>query len=187
MKLGKVAITGVLWIIVAGLGFWLYKIIQDPVQFEEDYDARFKMTTERMEDVRIAQGFYFKSKGEYAGNFDDLIASIKNDLITEIVINGNADDTSIVTTYDTLKYYINDKIELSTTSNADSLRKIPLTGEDFEMQAGILKLQRVKVPVYEVRAPKVKYLKNLKSEYWSLKDDLVMGSVVEATDKGNWE
>ncbi len=187
MKLGKVVVAVALWVIVAGLGFWLYKIIQDPVQFEKDYDTRYEMTTERMEDIRVAQGYYLKSKGQYAGNFDDLIASIKNDLITEIVVNGNADDTSIVTTYDTLKYYIKDQIEFQATNSIDSLRRVPLVGEDFDMQADILKLQRVKVPVYEVVAPKAKYLKNLDEEYWSIKDDLVMGSVIDATDKGNWE
>lgn len=187
MKLGKVVVAAALWIIVAGLGYWLYLIIQDPVQFEKDYNTRFKKTTERMEDIRVAQGYYLKSKGEYAGNFDDLIASIKNDLITEVVILGNPDDTSVVTTYDTLKYYIKDKIEFVATSSIDSLRMVPLTGEEFDMESDVLKLQRVEVPVYEVRAPKTKYLKNLDQQYWSLKDDLIMGSVIEATDKGNWE
>jgi hypothetical protein len=140
-----------------------------------------------MEDVRIAQGYYLKANGEYAGNFDDLIKSIKNDLITEVIIKGNPDDTTIVTTYDTVKYYIKDDIELLATANLDSLRRIPFTGEEFDLQAAILKLQRVEVPVYELIAPKQKYLKGLKQEYWGLKEDLVMGSVYEATDKGNWE
>lgn len=187
MKTGKIIVAAVLWLVVAGLGFWLYKIIQDPVQFEADYNKRFKKTTQRMEDVRIAQGYYLKAKGEYAGSFDDLIASIKNDLITEVIVNGNADDTSVITTYDTVRYYIKDDIELTVTSNFDSLRRIPFTDEEFDLQADILKLQRVEVPVYELQAPKAKYLKGLKKEYWELKDDLIMGSVIEATDKGNWE
>lgn len=188
MKLGKVIVAAILWLVVAGLGYWLYKIIDDPVQFEKDYQVRYTSTIDRMEDIRVAQSYFLKSKGKYAGNFDELIASVKNDLITEIVINGNADDTSVVTTYDTLRYYIKDKIELTGTTNFDDLRKIPYTGgEEFEMQADILKLQRVEVPVYEVIAPKTKYLKNLKEEYWDLKNDLIMGSVTQATDKGNWE
>lgn len=188
MKLGKVIVAAALWIVVMILGFWLYKIIQDPVQFEEDYQIRHTSTVERMKDIRTAQGYFLKSKGKYAGNFDELIASIKNDLITEIIVNGNADDTSIVTTYDTLKYYIRDRITFTGTPKADDLRKIPMSGgEEFEMQADVLTLQRVQVPVYEVIAPKSKYLKNLDEEYWSLKADLVMGSVTEATDKGSWE
>jgi len=187
MNKGKIIVATALWLVVAGLGFWLYKIIQDPVQFEADYNKRFKKTTERMEDVRIAQGYYLKANGEYAGNFDDLIKSIKNDLITEIIIKGNPDDTTIVTTYDTVRYNIKDDIQLLATANLDSLRRIPFTGEEFDLQAAILKLQRVEVPVYELIAPKQKYLKGLKQEYWDLKEDLVMGSVYEATDKGNWE
>ena len=187
MNKSKIIVAAALWLVVAGLGFWLYKIIQDPVQFEADYNKRFKKTTERMEDVRIAQGYYLKANGEYAGSFDDLIKSIKNDLITEVIIKGNPDDTTIVTTYDTVKYYIKDDIELLATANLDSIRRIPFTGEEFDLQAAILKLQRVEVPVYELIAPKQKYLKGLKQEYWGLKEDLVMGSVYEATDKGNWE
>jgi hypothetical protein len=188
MKLGKVIVAAALWIVVAGLGFWLYKIIQDPVQFEKDYQVRHDAAIERMEDIRTAQSYFLKSKGKYAGNFDELITSMKNDLITELVVKGNPDDTSIVTTYDTLKYYIKDKIVFNRTPNLDDLRKIPFSeGGEFEMQADVLTLQRVNVPVYEVIAPKVSYLKNLDKEYWSLKQDLVMGSVTQATDKGNWE
>jgi hypothetical protein len=188
MKLGKVIVGAVLWFVVAGLGYWLYTIIQDPVQFEKDYVVRRSATIERMEDIRVAQSYYLKSKGKYAGSFDELIGSIKNDLITEIVVNGNADDTSIVTTYDTLKYYIKDKIQFNRTPKPDDLRKIPFSeGEDFGMQADILTLQRVEVPVYEVLAPKEQFLKNLDQEFWGIKEDLVMGSVIQATDRGSWE
>ena len=188
MKIGKVIVAVALWIVVVGLGFWLYKIIQDPVQFEKDYQVRHSSTIERMDDIRLAQSYFLKSQGKYAGNFDELIASMKNDLISEVVVKGNPDDTTIVTTYDTLKYYIKDKIEFKRTPNIDDLRKIPFSeGAEFEMQADILTLQRVEVPVYEVIAPKAKYLKNLDQEYWSLKNDLIMGSVTQATDKGNWE
>ena len=188
MKIGKMIVVGVLWIVVVGLGYWLYTIIQDPVEFEKEYTKRHSASIERLEDIRTAQGYYLKANGKYAGNFDELLASLKNDLITEIVVNGNADDTSVVTTYDTLKYYIKDDIKLAGTSVLDSLRFIPFSGgKEFDMQADILKLQRVEVPVYEVQAPKAKYLVNTKTEYWELKEDLIMGSVTEATDKGNWE
>ena len=96
MKLGKVIIAAALWLVVVCLGFWLYKIIQDPVQFEKDYQVRHSSSVERMEDIRTAQSYFLKSKGKYAGNFDELIASMKNDLISEVVIKGNPDDTSIV-------------------------------------------------------------------------------------------
>ncbi|MCB9257359.1 MAG: hypothetical protein H6579_09530 [Chitinophagales bacterium] len=188
MKIGKLVVVFALWLAVAGLGYWLYKIIQDPVQFEKDYSLRFEATTNRMEDIRLAQSYYFKATGKYAGDLDALIASIKNDLITEVVVNGNADDTAVVTTYDTLRYYAIDKIVFSGTNNLDSLKYIPYSGgETFDLQADQLKLQRVEVPVYEVVATKAKYLKNLNEEYLDLKDDLVLGSVTMATEKASWE
>ena len=38
MKVGKYIAVALIWVIVVGLGFWLYKIIQDPVQFKKDYE-----------------------------------------------------------------------------------------------------------------------------------------------------
>lgn len=188
MKIGKLVIVVALWVVVFGLGYWLYTIIQDPVQFEKDYTLRFKASTERLEDIRTAQEYFLKANGKYAGNFDELLASLKNDMIKEVVINGNADDTSVVTTYDTLQYMIKDKIQFIGTGVIDSLRFVPYSGgEEFALQADILKLQRVEVPVYEVTATKDKYLKNTKTEYWELKKDLILGSVTEATDQGSWE
>lgn len=188
MKIGKILIIIASWVVVLGLGYKLYDIIQEPVQFEKDYNARFDATTARMQDIKTAQGFYYKANGKYAGSLDSLIASLKNDLITEVVINGNEDDTSVVTTYDTLKYYATERIELQGTVNIDDLKFIPFSdGETFDLQADMLTLQRVEVPVYEVSAPKTKYLKNMKEEYTERKHDLILGSITMASEKANWE
>lgn len=188
MKIGKVIIGVVLWLVVIGLAYMLYGIIQDPVKFEAEYNKRHDATTTRMYDIKTAQGFYLKSKKKYAGNFDELINSLKNDMITEVIINGKPDDTSVVATYDTLKYYIRDEINLQGTNNLDSLRYVPFSGgETFDLESGMLKMQRVEVPVYQIDAPKSKYLKGLKEEYVERKKDLSLGSLTQATEKASWE
>lgn len=188
MKIGKVLVGVVLWIAVLFLAYKLYDIIQAPVQFEADYNKHFNATTTRMYDIKAAQGYYLKSKKKYAGNFDDLINSIKNDMITEVIINGNPDDTSVVATYDTLKYYIKDELKFEGTNNVDSLRYVPFSGgETFDLESGMLKMQRVDVPVYQIDVPKSKYLKGLNEDYVERKKDLSLGSLTQATEKASWE
>lgn len=188
MKVGKIIVIGIIWAIVFGLGFWLYKIIQDPVQFEKDYNERYTATTGRMSDIRTAQSYYLQVKGVYAGNFDELIKVIQNEKFSEVVINGNPDDTNQVASYDTLKYFIKDKIQFVATLNIDSLKFVPYSGgELFEIEASTIQMQRVVIPVYQVLASKDKYLKNLKKEYVERKEDITLGSLSEATEKGSWE
>lgn len=193
MKIAKIGVGLVLWLVVAGLGYYLYTIIQEPVLFKQSYEKKHAATTNRMYDIKSAQAYYLKANGKYAKNLDDLIHSIKNDIITEVVINGNPDDTTQVATYDTLRYTIHEDISkkelFKATRNIDSLKYIPFSGgsEVFDYQSDVIKQQRVDVPVYEVSAPKAKYLKGLKQEYVADKDDLVLGSVSEPTERANWE
>jgi len=189
MKVVKILVGLVLWLVVFGLGYWLYKIIQEPETFRKNYESRFEATTTRMYDIKEAQAYYLKAHNKYAKNLDDLIYSVKNDIITEIVINGNPDDTAQVATYDTLTYSIIDDIEFKGTNNVDSLKYIPFSNgsETFDYASDIIKQQRVEVPVYEIVAPTSKYLKNLKPEYVAEKSDLILGSITEPTERANWE
>ena len=189
MKIVKILVGLLLWLVVFGLGFWLYKIIQEPETFRQNYESRHEATTNRMYDIKAAQAYYLKANNKYAKSLDDLIYSIKNDIITEVIINGNPDDTSQVATYDTLKYTILEDITFKATKNVDSLKYIPFSKgtETFDYASDVIKQQRVEVPVYEVKAPKGKYLKNLKAEYVADKDDLILGSTSEPTERANWE
>lgn len=193
MKIAKIGVGLVLWLVVAGLGYYLYTIIQEPVLFKQSYEKNYTATTNRMYDIKTAQAYYLKANGKYAKNLDDLIHSVKNDIITEVVINGNPDDTSQVATYDTLRYTIlediSKKSSFKATKNVDSLKYIPFSGgtETFDYKSDVIKQQRVEVPVYEVSALKSKYLKGLKEEYLRDKEDLYLGSITEPTERANWE
>lgn len=188
MKAVKFISAFVLWVVVFGLGYWLYSIINKPVQFEKDYNNRRTATIDRLEDIREAQSLYLKATGFYAGDFDELVNTIKNQEFTEVKIIGNEDDTSVVTTYDTIRYYIKDRLDLVGTSTLDSLKYIPYSGgQIFALETDTIKQQRVELSVYQVIATKEQFLNGMESDRAKDRDDLVLGSLMQATDQGNWE
>ncbi|MGB1248787.1 MAG: hypothetical protein ACPG4Z_07860 [Chitinophagales bacterium] len=188
MKGAKIAVALVLWIGVAGLAFWLYKIIQEPVVYQAGFDVQETATVDRMKDIREAQNYYIEVHGTYSNNWDSLINTIKYDEIMEIKTIGNPDDTLEVTTYDTIMRPINELVAFNGTDNVDSLKYIPYSkGEIFKLEANVIKVQRVNIPVYQVIAYKENYLMDLNPDFVRLEKDLIMGSLTEASDAGNWE
>jgi hypothetical protein len=188
MKSGKVLASIVLWLAVFGMGFWLYRIIQGPVEFEKQYDERLSTTVDRLQDIKKAQGFYLLNNDQYANDFDKLINLIKFDSLMIIKTIGDPDDTSVVTTFDTLRIALIDTVKFKGTKNIEDLKYVPFSDNElFELESDIITLQRVKVPVYQVVATRAKYLKGLDAEEVSKKKDLILGSLTQASEQGNWE
>lgn len=188
MKNVKLILSVVLWVAVLGMGYWLYRVIQEPIEFNAEYNKRHTATINRLNDVRNAQGFYLDVHGNYANQWDDLINSIKLDSLMVIKTFGDPDDTTIVTTFDTSFIMLRDTLKLTGTKIIDSLKVIPFSGgELFDLESDILTQQRVKIPVYEVIALKSKYLKNLNKDLVATKKDLVLGSLSQPSESGSWE
>jgi hypothetical protein len=188
MKAVKLGVATVLWLAVIGMGFWLYRIIQDPVEFEMEYKKRHADTVNRLNDIRQAQSFYLINHGQYANTFDDLIKAINLDSLMIVKTIGDPDDTTIVTTFDTLMIAFKDTLQFKGTKNLENLKVIPHSeGELFDLEANVITLQRVKVPVYQVVATRDKYLKGLDKELAATKKDLILGSLTQASESGNWE
>lgn len=188
MKNLKLLISVVLWLGVIGMGYWLYRVIQEPIEFKAEYEKRRTATINRLIDIREAQGFYLDVNGNYANQWDDLINSIKLDSLMVIKTFGDPDDTTIVTTFDTSFIMLRDTINFVGTRNLDSLKVIPFSGGQlFELESDILTQQRVKIPVYQVQAFKSQYLKGLNKDLVTTKRDLVLGSLSRPSESGSWE
>jgi hypothetical protein len=188
MKAVKLGAAVILWLAVIGMGFWLYRIIQDPVEFEIEFKRRHADTVARLNDIRRAQSLYLVNHGKYANNWDELINAVKLDSLMIIKTIGDPDDTSVVTTFDTLFIALSDTLNFQGTRNVDNLKVIPHSdGELFDLEADVITLQRVSVPVYQVTAPRSKYLKGLNPELVATKRDLILGSLTQASESGNWE
>lgn len=188
MKVVKIIVASVMWIAVLGLGYWLYRIIQDPVEYQQAFKENKAATITRINDIKNAQSYYLDVHGEYAKNFDQLIGGIQNDSIQVVKTIGDQDDTTVVTTFDTIRFAVIDTFMMKSGTDVNNLRYVPGSeGATFTMDAKILKEQRVEVPVFEVIAERAKYLKGLNQEFVDLEEDLIYGSLNQAKESGNWE
>lgn len=194
MKPINIVLSVVLWIIVIGLGYKLYTVIQDPVAFKEAKDIRSDATKNRLKDIKVAQDYYKQTHKTFANNFDDLINTIKNEELTIIKTIGDPDDTTVVTTYDTILIPILDEIlergKFRGTKDVNQLRFIPMSDNaEFSLATDTLVQQRVKLSVFEAKATKQQYLKGLDEERIlnPAIEDLSIGSLESASGKGSWE
>jgi len=194
MKSVNVVITVALWAVVFGLGYYLYKQVEEPVTFESNLVQRSDATKNRLLDIKVAQEYYKQQHRTYASNFDDLINTVKNEKLRIIKTIGDPDDTTAVVTYDTIYVPIlqdiMDKKKFKGTKTVDELRYIPLTNNLlFEMAMDTIQQQRVELSVFEAKATKVKYLSGLDADRIAnpVIQDLSIGSLENASGKGSWE
>ena len=189
----KLIIGAVLWIVVMALAYWLFRTVDDPVKFKAAYEIRSKATKTRLYDIKTAQEYYRDAKGTYSGNFDELINTLENDKLMIIKEIGNLDDTTINTTFDTIYLSIKDEIinnnKFKGTDKFSDLKLIPFTTHTFELAMDTFRQERVKLPVFEVKADKNKYLAGLDEDQIANPKikDLILGSLTSASGKANWK
>lgn len=194
MKLVKIGLTVVLWLVVMALVYKLYTVVNDPVQFKAALEVRSKATKDRLLDIKVAQEYYRQRNNTYAANFDDLINTIKNEKLTIIKTIGDPDDTTVVVTYDTIMIPILEEITTKErfrgTEDVNQLRYIPLTdSKQFTLAMDTIKIQRVELAVFEAKAAKADFLDGLDATFIKNPaiEDLSIGSLTSASGKGSWE
>lgn len=194
MNIAKIGVGAFLWIIVLVLGYWLFKVVDDPVQFRAEQEIRTKATKNRLFDIKVAQEYYREVHNTYAGDFDALINTVKNEKLTIIKTIGDPDDTTVVTTYDTILIPIIDEIidnkKFRETKDVNQLRYVPFASNKlFELAMDTIKVQRVRLPVFEAKATKEHYLDGLDAKFIKNPaiEDLSIGSLTSASGKGSWE
>lgn len=194
MKSVNIVITVALWAVVIGLGYYLYKTIEEPVTFETNLVERSEATQNRLLDIKVAQEYYKQQHRTYASNFDDLINTVLNEKLRIIKTIGDPDDTSAVVTYDTIYVPILDDIvekkKFKGTTDPRELRYIPNTNNlQFDLAMDTIRVQRVELSVFEAKATKDKYLFGLDEDRIAnpIINDLSIGSLESASGKGSWE
>lgn len=179
-----------LLLVAIGMAYYLYRIIQEPIEFEQAFEQRETAVINNLKDIRTLQRTYFKIHGKYASNFEALVHMYKNENMMTIAPSGDVNDTSIVVTYDTTMEAVSDVVQLlQKPFNIDELAYIPYTDNKhkFGIQAGELDKQKVKIQVFQIDAPKKHYLAGLNPDYVRYKKDYKVGSLSEGNDAGNWE
>ncbi len=194
----------VLLLAIVASGYWLYEIIQAPLRFTEEKDARSAEVIQRLKDIRTAQRAYKTTYGKYTPSMDTLINFIKNDSMVFMKQIGSEDDSVAVAQgkIQRIKFKVAVKDTIFKPGfNADELRIIPFSGgQEFLMAADTLRTEsKITIPVFEARAPFKAFLGDLDhQELVNLIDyqektlgkyaGLKVGSITESTnDAGNWE
>lgn len=196
----KTIIQIVLGIAIVVLSYLIYNSIVGRIEFEKQAKERRDAVIERLKDIRTAQIAYKNANGEFAKDFDKLIGWVKTGKIQVIKQIGDAEDSLAVARgeviRDTIFIPAIDTVFSATyignrkNFNLDQLPIIPNSdGDKFEMDAGEITRNNVKVKVFEVFAPYKSVYKGLETDKHSIKmdDGLRVGSMTDPSTNGNWE
>jgi len=199
----KILVFVVLPVIVAVLGYLIYKSIQEPVVFEKQRKIRETVCIERLKDIRTLQVAYKSRHNKFSGDMDSLIDFYNNGQITIIKQIGSMDDSAAVAEKrvyrDSVSISVKDTLLKRNGFIADSLKFIPFSGgKEMNMTAIIAKVSGVDVPLFEASAPYSILLQGLEKQLIiNLKADrelvgrypgLRVGSIdAPNNNAGNWE
>lgn len=193
----KIVLVGV----VAALGYWLYSIIQEPIQYEELKTKRYAIVQEKLEQIREAQKAYKDELGTFSRDFESLIAFIDTGKITikerkdssfmkynEVYQQEMNVDTIIVK----IIGYQNVKEKLfGSDFNSAELQMLPdVRDGKIELNATKIKVKDAIVNVFEARAPDTIIFQDVLKKYDQFIDKehaVIVGSLTEPTLGGNWK
>jgi hypothetical protein len=202
----------VLWVIIGYLGYQTFMSIYEPIQFNQVKDKRYAQVISSLIDIRDAQLAHRQVTGKFADNFDNLVKFIDTAQFTitqrrdSTVIDaeltrrfGGVTTTKEIVIVDTLGF-VPVKDSLFKTSNRyKTMMNVPVgkEGAKFELKAGILEQNDVKIPVFEAKVLKdiilfdqPRDLVIQENQVISVDgvngDALKVGSMEEVNTNGNW-
>ena len=207
----KIVFQILLPVAILALGYYIYKGIETPIEFDKKKDYRYEIVKQNLIDIRNAQVFYKQVNGDYTDNFDSLITFVKTDTLTLIRAIGSLSDSLLEAGWTEERgikegIIIREPIKVAVLDTLfgkqypiDSLRFIPFTNKEFEMATGEIETaSKVKVKVFEAKAPFRDWLEGLDHQLIvnlvderkvnELYEGLKVGSIEEANNNaGNWE
>lgn len=188
-------------LIILILGFLVYRSIMIPLHFTQEVNKRSEEIEERLKKLRTAEFLFKQIHERYTANFDSLARFMETGKIPVVrMISDPRDTTYTLTIIDTIGYItVADSLfGKDRKYGLTDLQFIPYSGKSkFIMEAGSIDKSGIKVPVFMISAYYDDFLKdldkqsvlNLKTK--SIENDmfpgLKVGSMNEATTKGNWE
>lgn len=193
-------IKAVLFLIIIFLGYRLYSIILDPINYEKLEERRYDAVKEKLEQIRDVQKAYRTEYRAFAPDLNAVIAFVDTGRSAIIerkdssfmyyneVYQTDMEKDTIITTilgYESVK----DKL-FGADFDPESLRYIPFSdNSEFELEAGKLDVNDVIVPVFEARASNKAIFHDVLKKYKQYIDEeyaLQVGDLNEPTLSGNW-
>lgn len=206
----KKVIEIVLLAVIVCLAYFIYNSINEPIEYNKQYNKRYTAVVNRLKLIRDAQVAYKSINNKYTGSFDTLIDFVKNGQLKMLRMEGSLNDSLLaagMTEKEAIKQgiikrdtvFIAVKDSICKNLNPDSLRSVPFTDAQFEMGATILTTNsNLQIPVFEAKVANKVYLKGLDDQMRINMDNLAkkldrypglkVGSLEEANNNaGNWE
>lgn len=177
-----------------GLGYMLYKSVDNVMQEEKLIAATESRIIEKLQMLRDAQIAYIATNGEYAGNWQDLRKFIEEGNIwlvqrreeTKLLAYGKEETTVF---YDTLgSVGVMDSLfneRRHPNFNIENLHIVPGSGgKEFEFFADKIERSQREIGVFEIRDPDPI---NPKRRANNKEKALRVGSRTDSSTSGNWE
>lgn len=206
----KLVIQLLLWAVIFFLGYLIFDAVYDPIQFNKIKERRYTKVIERLEDIRDAQAAYQQITGSYEKDFDKLVRFIDT---AQFVLTQRRDSTVLDVEYqkaygvdrqkdiviiDTLGY-ASVKDSLFKNNEYKDMMFVPIEGSNakFEMDAGTILKNEIKIPVFMARVDKSIILHDQDKDLVAQEKQVVsvdqvngpyiqVGSMEEVITAGNW-
>lgn len=206
----KIVIQIVLTVVIGVLGYYTYKSVYGPVEFNKIKEERYQKVISKLKDVRDAEMAHREITGTFTGSFDSLVKFLDT---AQYVVTQRRDTTFLDEEYKKtygVDKYVEDVIidTLGYTSVKDSLFKktdrykdmmnVPYTDNmKFELEAGFLQKDKNKIAVFEAKINKSDILSDLDQDLVVQEKQTVavdgvngeyikVGSMTEVKTSGNW-
>lgn len=191
----------VLLLIAVFMGYKIYRIIMEPIEFERLQKRRYTAVQSQLEKLRDAELAFKTEMGTYTGDLNSLLAFVDTGKITIVERKDSSfmyfnrlyqkemnKDTTItrILGYEPVKNNL-----FGNDFDVESLRYIAFSNEvPFEVGAGTIERNNVEVPVFEIKAPNTAIFADKMKTYDQFIDKdyaLQVGSLSEPTISGNWK
>lgn len=201
-----------LWVIIGFLAYNTFMSVYEPIQFNKVKNKRYAKVIESLIDIRDAQLAHRQVTGRFAGSFDNLIKFIDTAEFTitqrrdSTVLDeemtkrfGGVETTKEIVIIDTLGTVpVKDSL-FGVDGRYKNIMNVPVgePGAKFDMKAGFVEQNDLKIPVFEASVKKSiilfdqdKNLVNQENQVVSVEgvngDAIKVGSMDEVKTNGNW-
>ena len=208
----KFVIQLVLWVVIFALGYLIFKAVYGEVEFNKLKEVRYQQVVNKLEDIRDSQLAYKQVEGKFAGNFDQLVRFIDTANFTilqrrdTVILDKErtkafrVDMTKDTVLVDTLGTKLVKDSLFGGSDRYKTMMDVPLTGDKkakFEMDAGTITKNELKIPVFEAKVAKDVVLYDQPQDFLNKEKQVLsvdgingayisVGSMTNVKTIGNW-
>jgi len=207
----KIVIQLVLWAVIVFLGYLVVQSIYGPVKFNKIKNERYAKIIVNLKDIRDAELAHKEITGKFEKDFDKLVRFIDT---AQFAVTQRRDTTFLDEEYkkiykidqyvdgvviDTLSFVpVKDSL-YGGTDRYKTMMNVPVEGvtKKFDLDAGYITINDVKIPVFEAKVAKNDILADLDRDLLLQENEVVsvegvngryikVGSMTEVNTNGNW-